>query len=193
MPAPLRPAARQRARGFPGRADTAVIQRQKEISVATLTAWKFPTPEGAAQVEEALLSLQKQSLIQIHDAAVVTWPADRKQPKTKQLHNLAATGALSGTFWGMLFGLIFFVPLLGAAVGAAAGALGGSLADVGIDDDFIASVRSEVEPGTSALFLLTSDAVVDRIHETFPAGSAELIRSNLSKADEAKLREIFED
>ncbi|MFF8959202.1 DUF1269 domain-containing protein [Streptomyces sp. NPDC014894] len=160
--------------------------------MATLTAWKFPTPEGAAQVEETLLSLQKQSLIQIHDAAVVSWPADRKQPKTKQLHNLAATGALSGTFWGMLFGLIFFVPLLGAAVGAAAGAIGGSLADVGIDDDFIASVRSEVEPGTSALFLLTSDAVVDRVHEAFPAGSAELIRSNLSKEDEAKLRETFE-
>ncbi|MEU0402267.1 DUF1269 domain-containing protein [Streptomyces sp. NPDC006197] len=160
--------------------------------MATLTAWKFPTPDGAAQVEETLLSLQKQGLVQVHDAAVVTWPENRKQPKTKQLNNLTTTGALSGTFWGMLFGLIFFVPLLGAALGALGGALGGSLADVGIDDDFIESVRGEVKPGTSALFLLTSDAVLDRVHEALPAGSAELIRSNLSKDDEAKLREVFD-
>ena len=50
--------------------------------------------------------------------------------------------ALGGAFWGLLFGLLFFVPLLGMAVGAAAGALGGSLPDVGIDDDFIATVRA---------------------------------------------------
>ncbi|MBD0423897.1 DUF1269 domain-containing protein [Streptomyces sp. NPDC052309] len=159
---------------------------------ATLTAWKFPNPEGAEHVEQTLLDLQKQGLIQVHDAAVVSWPEDRKQPKTKQLHNLAATGALSGTFWGMLFGLIFFVPLLGAALGALSGALGGSLADVGIDDDFIDSVRGEVTPGSSALFLLTSEAVVDRVHEAFPNGSAQLISSNLSHDDERKLREVFE-
>lgn len=102
-----------------------------------------------------------------------------------------AAGALSGTFWGMLFGLIFFVPLLGAALGAIGGAIGGSLSDVGIDDEFIDSVREEVKPGTSALFLLTSDAVIDRVHDAFPTGSAQLIRSNLSTANEAKLREVF--
>ncbi|MFF3909686.1 DUF1269 domain-containing protein [Streptomyces sp. NPDC001848] len=160
--------------------------------MATLTVWKFSTPDGADRVEDTLLSLQKQGLVQVHDAAVVTWPEGRKHPKTKQLYNLTAAGALSGTFWGMLFGLIFFVPLLGAAVGAFSGALGGSLADVGIDDDFIESVRGEVKQGTSALFLLTSDAVVDRVHEAFPQGNAQLIRSNLSQQDEAKLREVFE-
>ena len=38
--------------------------------------------------------------------------------------------------------MLFFVPLLGMAVGAAMGALTGSLNDVGIDDNFIKSVRS---------------------------------------------------
>lgn len=160
--------------------------------MATLTVWKFPTPDGADRVEETLLSLRKQGLVQVHDAAVVTWPEGRKQPRTKQLYNLTAAGALSGTFWGLLFGLIFFVPLLGAAVGALSGALGGALADVGIDDDFIESVRSEVGEGTSALFLLTSDAVVDRVHEALPHGTARLIHSNLSEQDEARLREVFE-
>ncbi|ALO09825.1 putative membrane protein [Streptomyces venezuelae] len=157
--------------------------------MATLTVWKFDAPEGAGTVEDTLLQLQKQQLIKVIDAATVSWPAEANKPKTKQLYNL--TGALSGTFWGMLFGLLFFMPLLGAAVGAAACALGGKMADVGIDDDFIDSVKSKVTPGSSALFLLSADAVVDRVKDAFPNGHAELIQSNLDTEKEAKLREVF--
>src|SRR5262249_28941985 len=121
--------------------------------MATLTAWKFATADGAGETEATLLDLQKQELIRIYDAAVVSWPEGAKKPKTRQLTNLAGVGALGGAFWGLLFGLIFFVPLLGAAIGAGIGALTGSLSHVGIDDDFIKSVRDQVEPGTSALFL----------------------------------------
>ncbi|WP_405855744.1 DUF1269 domain-containing protein [Streptomyces sp. NBC_00090] len=159
--------------------------------MATLTVWKFDAPEGAEAVEDTLLQLQKQQLIKIIDAATVSWPEGATKPKTKQLNNLTGAGALSGTFWGMLFGLLFFMPLLGAAVGAAAGALGGKMADVGIDDDFIDSVKSKVTPGSSALFLLSADAVVDRVKDAFPGGHAELIQSNLDSEKEAKLREVF--
>jgi uncharacterized membrane protein len=48
-----------------------------------------------------------------------------------------------------------------------------------------------VTPGTSALFLLTSEAVTDRIKDTFDDLSPELIASNLSAEQEAKLREVF--
>src|SRR5215211_7170254 len=122
--------------------------------MATLTAWAFKDAYGAEQAAERLRGLQTQQLIDVQDAAIVSWEVDKKKPKTRQLNNLAAAGALGGTFWGMLFGLIFFVPLLGAAIGAAIGA--GSLADVGIDDSFINAVKEQVTPGTSALFLLTS-------------------------------------
>lgn len=168
-----------------------VQELERYVASTTLTVWKFPTPEGAQQAESALLALQKEQLIQVHDAAVVTWREDAKKPRTQQLNSLTGAGALSGAFWGMLFGLLFFVPLLGAAVGAAAGAIGGSLSDVGIDDQFIDEVKSEVKPGTSALFLLSSDAVVERVRGAFPAGQAQLIRSNLSGVQEQQLREVF--
>ncbi|MGH9192897.1 MAG: DUF1269 domain-containing protein [Acidimicrobiales bacterium] len=159
--------------------------------MATLTAWKFDKPEGADAAEQTLLSLQKQELIQIHDAATVSWPDGKRKPKTRQLTSMTGMGALSGSFWGLLFGLLFFVPLLGMAVGAAAGALGGSLTDVGIDDDFIASVRDKVTPGTSALFVLSSDAVLDKVKEAFAGQHSELIHTNLSDDEEAHLREVF--
>ena len=96
--------------------------------------------------------------------------------------------------WGwarVLFGLIFFVPILGLAIGAASGAILGSLADVGISNDFIDNVREKVTPGTSALFLLSSDAVQDRVRDEFKGVQAELISTNLSGEQEQKLREAF--
>ncbi|HWI00945.1 MAG TPA: DUF1269 domain-containing protein [Propionibacteriaceae bacterium] len=159
--------------------------------MATLTAWAFPTVDGADQAVEQLIQLQTQELIKLQDAAIVTWPEGKSKPKTRQLNNLAGAGALGGAFWGMLFGLLFFVPLLGAAIGAAMGALTGSMADVGIDDNFINSVKQRVTPGTSALFLLSSDAVIDRVKGTFTSLSPELIASNLSTEQEAKLNEVF--
>lgn len=159
--------------------------------MATLTVLKFETADGAEKALEVVQDLSKQHLITLHDAAIVTWPEGKKKPKTKQLHDLAGTGALSGAFWGMLFGLIFFVPIFGMVVGATMGALTGSMADVGISDDFIRSVRSKVTEGTSALFLMTSDAVKDKVAEAAKGMKFELIASNLSKDEENKLREAF--
>jgi uncharacterized membrane protein len=159
--------------------------------MATLTVWKFNTPEGADQAVSILEDLQKQELVKLHDAATVSWPADKKKPKTRQLASTTGAGALGGAFWGLLFGLLFFIPLIGMAIGAAAGALGGSLTDVGIDDDFIASVRSKITPGTSALFVMTSDVVVDKVKDAFAGVEAELIQTNLSNEEEARLREAF--
>jgi uncharacterized membrane protein len=71
------------------------------------------------------------------------------------------------------------------------GALTGHFSDYGIDDNFINQVRSEVTEGTSALFLLTGNAVIDKVEEALHAKRGVLIRSNLSKEQEAKLRQEF--
>lgn len=74
---------------------------------------------------------------------------------------------------------------------ASAGALGGAFTDVGIDDYFISSVRTQIQPGTSALFVMMSDAVVDKVHDAFGELHPELIHSNLSDDEQARLREVF--
>lgn len=161
--------------------------------MATLTVWKFDSPGGAEEAVATLERLQTQALIRIHDAAVVTWEQGKKKPKTRQLNSTTGAGALGGAFWGLLFGLLFFVPLLGLALGAAAGGLAGSLTDVGIDDKFIKDVKESVTPGTSALFLMSSGAVPDKVHEAFRGQSPELISTNLSDEQEAALRDAFAD
>ncbi len=162
--------------------------------MGTLTVWKFDTTTGAEDASKTLQELARQNLLVLHDAATVVWEEDQQKPTTHQLANTTVAGALGGSFWGLLFGLIFFVPLLGAAIGAATGAIAGSLTDVGIDDTFINKVRDQITPGTSALFVMTSDAVVDKIHAAFAGHQpGELIFTNLSSEQEAALREVFAD
>lgn len=161
--------------------------------MATLTVWKFPTPLGADQAEHTLENLQKQELIKIHDAAIVSWPEGAKKPKTRQLASTTGAGALGGAFWGLLFGLIFFVPLLGMAIGAGMGALAGSMTDVGINDEFIKKLRAEITPGTSALLLMTSEGVLDKVKDAFEGQPMQLVQTNLSQEQEDKLREVFSE
>src|SRR5512137_568635 len=159
--------------------------------MATLSVLKFETPDGAKQMEQTLLALQKQHLIEVQDAAIVTWPQGKKKPKTKQLHSLTGQGALIGAFWGMLFGLIFFIPFFGLAVGVAMGALSGKFSDYGIDDNFIKQTREKVTEGTSALFLLTSGAVMDKVVEAMKEQTFEILSTNLPKEKEDELRAAF--
>jgi uncharacterized membrane protein len=163
------------------------------MAQATLTVWKFNTPQGAEEAATTVKDLAKQRIVSLHDAAIVSWAKGEKKPRTRQLASTTAAGALGGSFWGLVFGLIFFVPLLGAAIGAATGALAGSLTDVGIDDGFINKVRDQVTPGTSALFVLTSDAVVDKVKDAFSGHEPDnLIFTNLSDEQEAALRQVFD-
>ena len=159
--------------------------------MATLSVLKFGTAEGAGNALDLIKDLQKQRLITLQDAAVVTWPEGKKKPKTQQLVNMTGAGAADGAFWGLLFGLLFFIPWFGMAVGAAMGALSGSLTDIGIDDDFIKTVRSQVTEGTSALFLIPSDAVMHKVQDAFKETEFEIVSTSLSSEEEAKLKEAF--
>jgi len=161
--------------------------------MTTLTVLKFPTADGAKNLLDTIKQLQKEELITVVDAAIVTWPAGKKKPQTKQLVSMGGIGALQGAFWGMLFGLIFFVPFFGLAIGALMGGLAGHFADYGISDEFIEKVRSEVTEGTSALFLMTANAVTDKVIDRLKGIHFELIQSNLTSEQEAKLREAFAD
>jgi uncharacterized membrane protein len=157
----------------------------------TLVVLKFDTPDGAEQGLMLAVKLHKEHLLELQDAATVSWPKGKKKPKTRHGAD-ACAGAWDGAFWGMLFGWIFFVPFLGAAFGAAVGALSAHFADYGIGKDFLEKVRSKVTEGSSALFLLVGQVTTDRVVEAFKgAPKFEVIASNLSHEQEEKLKAAF--
>ena len=57
----------------------------------------------------------------------------------------------------------------------------------------INTVRDQVTPGTSALFLLCSDTVVDKVKAALEGEEMNLLTTNLSVDYEAELSELFAD
>jgi uncharacterized membrane protein len=158
--------------------------------MSSLLVFALSSEGGAGRMIADMESLQKQHLVSVSDAAIVVRKPDGKI-KIKQANSLVGTGALGGAFWGMLIGLLFFMPWLGMAVGAVTGALAGKITDYGIDDSFIKEVGVTIRPGNSALFLLVEQMTEDKVIQVLSKHKATLLRTNLSKEDEIKLREAF--
>jgi uncharacterized membrane protein len=159
---------------------------------ASLAVWTFDTASGAEVAATGLGQLAARQVVTVVDVATVSWAKDATRPTVQPWSTAPEPEALGPAFWGLLFGLVFFVPLLGAALGTPVGGVPGSLADVGIDDTFVNKVRDRVTPGTSALFVLTTDDVTDGISEVLaPNEPAALVFTRLTEEQAAALREVF--
>ena len=74
--------------------------------MSQLVAVTYPDQFKAEEVRVKLWKLQRDYLIELEDAVVVTKDLKGKV-KLHQAIKLAALGALSGGFWGTLIGMIF--------------------------------------------------------------------------------------
>ncbi len=135
--------------------------------MAAFTVWKFDSPGGAAQAESVLKDCQAEGFIKIVDHAVVTWPEGETHPTTSHGNDEKWRGTGWGALWGVLAGALFFVPVVGGVVGAAIGAISKVTQDAGITKEQLTTIRTEVTPGTSALFLVTEEGDLDRVGERF--------------------------
>ena len=144
------------------------------------------------ELRSELVKMQKEYLIELEDAVVVTRPG-AEDVQLHQAVNLTAAGAVGGGFWGTRVGLLFLNPLVGAAVGAASGAIAGRLSDVGINDDFMRQLGHSIPPGGSAVFILvrkmTADKVLARLESFHLRG--RVLQTSLPDAEEQKLRDAF--
>ena len=160
--------------------------------MSNLVVIAFEEEHKAFELRAELVKLQKEYLLKMEDAVVVTKDTEGKV-KLHQAVNLTAAGAVGGTFWGALIGLIFLNPLVGAAVGAGAGALSGKMADIGIDDKFMKELGETFQPNTSALCVLVKEATPDKVMEKLRGFGGKILQTSLSKVDEEKLQKVLVD
>ena len=153
----------------------------------------FPDEATAFAAGEALVSLQKQYLIEMEDVVIVTRGEDGKV-RLNQSVNLTTGGAIGGGMWGTLIGLLFLNPVVGAAVGAGAGALMGKFSDIGIDDDFLRDVGASLDKGGAAVGMLIRKITTDKVYEKLEPfrEKGRVIHTSLSHDAEARLKVFLE-
>jgi len=155
--------------------------------MADLIVIEYDDMHKAEEVRLMLQKMQQEYLVDMADAVVAVKDEDGKV-KLNQIHNLTATGAISGGFWGTLIGLIFLNPLLGMAAGAAAGGISGALTDVGINDNFMKDVASGFNNGSSALFVLVRKVTPDKVLAELEGTGGKVLQTSLTHEREAKLQ-----
>jgi uncharacterized membrane protein len=166
--------------------------------MSDLVCIAYKDRETADKVLNELRRLEVEHLIDLEDACIVDRD-DNGKVHLKQAVNLTAAGAASGGMWGGLFGLLigmlFLNPLLGwlggAAVGAGAGALSGRLSDYGIDDDFIKSLGSHIQQGSSALFVLVRKVTPDKVLPEIQKYGGTVLKTSLSNEQDEQLRKAL--
>ena len=160
--------------------------------MATLVAIGYPDEVTADAARQTVAGLQEDLVIQADQVAAIRRGADGKYHITTSHGGASAGGgAWWGGFWGFLFGLIFFVPFAGLAIGAGFGALFGHLGERAIDKEFQTQVRDQVQPGTSALFMIIEKATPDKAVEALKGYGGTVIKTSLSDEDTQKLQEAL--
>jgi uncharacterized membrane protein len=158
---------------------------------STILVLVYPTEKVADEVMDTVKHLQSRGLVEIEDACVVTKDTSGRI-QIHQSHNIPLLAAAGGAVLGTLIGLLFAAPYVGAAVGATAGIMGGTLADIGVDDDFMASVGNEMKPGTSALFLLLHHMTIDKSIPELAKHGGRILHTSFSRAQEERVKKMFE-
>lgn len=160
--------------------------------MATLVAIGYPDQTTAEQARQTVQRLESDLIIQADQVAAISRDADGKYHVTTT-HGGASSGggAAWGGFWGLLFGMLFFIPVAGLALGAGFGALFGHLGAKGIDSAFQEQVRDQVQPGTSALFMIVEKATPDKAVAALEQYGGRVIKTSLSEEDTAKLQDAL--
>jgi uncharacterized membrane protein len=158
--------------------------------MSTLVAIGYPDETTATAASLEANRLAKDLIIQPDAIAVIIRDRDGKFHVTTNHHEVGG-GATWGMFWGLLFGMLFFIPVLGMAVGAGLGALTGKLAKGAINKEFSDRIRSELQPGTSALFLVVESVTPDKAVESLSKFGGTVLKSSLPKETEEELQEAL--
>lgn len=159
--------------------------------MATLSALLCTNVGETRAIATEVATLAACGSLIVRDAAAVARPAGPGRPAFRQLAGLHGSTPMNEAFWHLLLGHILRLPTAAAGVDSVERPCSCSLAGLGIRDDFLHSARRRLTPGTSALFLLTDDATVDRLLALLPSREFTVTSTNLSARQLQGLVQIF--
>lgn len=156
--------------------------------MSDLIVMSFDSVATAEEVRGKVRGLQKQGLIALTDAAVISKDADGKINVHNEVSRETKVGAGVGALMGALLTVVFPAGLLiGAVGGAAVGALVGN----GVDKKFVEDVQNSLAPGSSALFIVLKGGDASAIRGVLEPYEGTLIQTTFDTDLEEQLRDAL--
>lgn len=157
--------------------------------MSNLIVITFDDPDQAGQVRETLRSIQGDHL-SLDDSAVVVRDEEGNVHVKNEVDRGVKVGAVGGGLLGLLLAGIFF-PVGGLIIGAIGGAIVGAAFKTGIDQKFVKQVTEELQPGTSAIFILVRQADPNVALAALKPYKGTVYSTTLSPEDEEEVRHIL--
>jgi uncharacterized membrane protein len=159
--------------------------------MSDLIVLSFESESDAAATLQSLRQIERAGHLSPADTAIVTKDPDGKVHYKNELDSGVETGAVVGGILGGVF--MFMFPVAGIAIGAAAGGLAGKLADLGIDKKFEQDIAETLQPGSSALFLLSKSEDPNAVMSAVRGHKGKVLQTNLPTGFEDQLRAAIGD
>jgi uncharacterized membrane protein len=151
----------------------------------------FDNPDEAQQVASSFAAVARDGGVKLNDLQVVVKDAEGKLHAKDEAGHPVAWGALAG---GVLGGLLFFMmPVVGIAAGAALGGYLGHSLTLNIDKKFIDDVAANLQPNTSAIFMVVSDENQAAVLNALKDHKGKLIQTSVSSDMEDQLKRVLSD
>lgn len=160
--------------------------------MSTIIVITFDNTEEAGKVRESLRQAEHGGYLSLDDSAVVVRDEDGKFHTKDQFDRGVKVGAGLGGIFGLLLAVVF-APLAGLVLGALAGGLIGSTFDLGVSKKFIKDVEADMQPGTSAIFLMIREGDPNMALAALKQYEGTVYHTNLDPDDEARLQKILQE
>jgi uncharacterized membrane protein len=174
----------------------------RETATQGILALAFDSPLRAQEALLAVLGLEEEGLLVLHEAVFVTRHAHGPAHVTGSTDPTAAAAAVPSSLFGALVGTLVAGPLgflIGGVVAGGTGALVSRLVATGIPHHVIAELRELTRPGQSVLAMLVGDLVrpvvlgelhrfagAQLVHAELPPDALELVRRALHEPSEPR-------
>jgi uncharacterized membrane protein len=161
--------------------------------MSNLIVLTFDNDEEATKVMSTIKDLRKHDFISLDDTAVVVRDQEGKYHVKNEIDRGIKLGAGAGSLIGLFIGFLFGGPLGSLLLGGIGGAIVGRFADMGIDNKFVNQVKENLEPGSSALFLLVRDANTNAAIAALRPYQGTVYQTSLPPETEEELRHVLKD
>jgi uncharacterized membrane protein len=136
---------------------------------------------GAKAARSAIARVESLYGLHVLDTIVVTRPQDGSFTLEREASPTISGGAIGLGLLGLTMGLVVLQPIAGAALGAAVGGMIVAAArQAGIGDEFVNEVKDLVQPGKSALFLLTRTDNPDAVRLRIRGLGGKVLHTNVN-------------
>ncbi len=147
----------------------------------------FPGETRAAEVLNELKQLNKEHLIHLKNAAIITRDRGGKV-SIHETHDFdAKQGAVAGALAGGLLGMLRGDLVEGALLGAGAGFVASKVVDLGFKDDYLKQLAANLQPDSSAIVAIVLFDHADQAVGELNLHGGTILRETLPADVAAKL------